>query len=54
VATKFILATLSGVFLILGMTRLLRDGGKLKPAAKSWLWVGSIFGVVSLWLFKHV
>ena len=53
-ATKFILAALSGVFLILGITRLLRDAGKLKPAAKSWLLVGGIFGVVSLWLFKHV
>jgi uncharacterized membrane protein YdcZ (DUF606 family) len=53
VATKFILGVLSAVFLVLGVTRLLRDGGTLKPAAKSWLLIGGIFGAVSVWLFNY-
>lgn len=53
VTTKVMLAGLSVVFLVLGIARLLRDGGKLKPAAKTWLLIGSIFGVVSIWLFNY-
>lgn len=51
---KLLLPILSGVFLVLGIARVLRDGGKLKPAAKTWLLIGCIFGAVSVWLFNYV
>lgn len=50
-ATKYVLAALGAVFLILGATRFVRDGRRITPASKSWLLVGAIFLGVSLWSF---
>jgi hypothetical protein len=51
-AAKYILGVLSVVFLGLGGTRLARDAGRFGPASKTWLLVGVIFAVVSVWLWR--
>ena len=50
-ATKYILAVLSVVFLILGIRRLGRDAGRSHPQSRTWLLIGVIFGAVSAWFF---
>jgi uncharacterized membrane protein HdeD (DUF308 family) len=50
-AAKYILAALAVVFLIAGVMRVLRDGGKAHPQSKTWLLIAAIFGGVSAWLF---
>jgi hypothetical protein len=39
------------VFLGLGLLRLLRDGGKSHPQSRAWLLTGTIFALVSAWLW---
>jgi hypothetical protein len=51
VATKYILAALSAVFLILAIGRIARGGKAAHPQSRTWLIIGIIFGVVSAWLF---
>jgi hypothetical protein len=51
VATKYILAALSIVFLVLAIARLARGGGAAHPQTRTWLIIGVIFGAVSAWLF---
>ena len=46
----YILGALSVVFLVLAARRILRDGGVSHPQSRTWLIVGSVFGVISLWL----
>ncbi|HVO48909.1 MAG TPA: hypothetical protein VMT29_21510 [Steroidobacteraceae bacterium] len=46
--TRYVFGCLSLVFLILGFTRLVREG-RLVPAARTWLILGVIFGIVSGW-----
>ena len=46
---KYILASLSLVFLVAGLARLVRDG-HLTPSSRTWLTVATLFGVVSIWL----
>jgi hypothetical protein len=48
-AAKYILAALAGAFLIAGAVR--RVSGDRGPQSRTWLLVGSIFALVSLWLF---
>ena len=50
-ATKYILAALSAVFLILAVSRMARGGAAAHPQVRTWLIIGIIFGVVSAWLF---
>lgn len=50
-ATKYILAALSVVFLILAISRMARSGGAAHPQSRTWLIIGIIFGAVSAWLF---
>jgi hypothetical protein len=47
---KYILAALSVVFLTLAVMRL-RAAGIGHPQVRAWLIVGSVFAVVSAWLF---
>lgn len=47
--TKYILGGLGLVFLIAAIVRLARDGGKIGPAAKTWLIIGAIFTAVAAW-----
>ncbi|MGH8137953.1 MAG: hypothetical protein ACREVV_07130 [Steroidobacteraceae bacterium] len=51
---RYILGSLSVVFLVLGATRALREG-HVGPAARTWLMIGAIFGAVSIgsWLFAR-
>jgi len=51
VATKYILAALSVVFLILAVSRMARGGGAAHPQSRTWLLIGVIFAAVSAWLF---
>jgi DMSO reductase anchor subunit len=48
---RYILSLLAGVFLVFGGLRVMREGGRLDPAARTWLLIAVIFGVVSLWLW---
>lgn len=48
--TKYILAALAAVFLILGLVRAVR-AGVTHPQARTWLLIGIIFSAVSAWLF---
>jgi hypothetical protein len=50
-AAKYILGVLSVVFLVLAATRVARGGGASHPQTRTWLLVGVIFAVVSVWLF---
>ncbi|HVQ16106.1 MAG TPA: hypothetical protein VMS40_21040 [Vicinamibacterales bacterium] len=50
-ATKYILAALSVVFLILAVSRMARGGGAAHPQSRTWLLIGVIFAAVSAWLF---
>lgn len=38
------------IFGVVGLGRLLRAGGKLDPAARTWLLMAVIFVLVSIWL----
>ena len=49
-AANSILGCLAVVFLVLGVLRSVRDG-QIGPAARTWLMIGVIFGVVSVWLW---
>jgi drug/metabolite transporter (DMT)-like permease len=51
VAAKYILAGLALAFLVAGVLRLARDGGRTHPQSRTWLLIGAIFGGVSAWLF---
>jgi hypothetical protein len=44
----YILGCLGVVFTVLGAVRLLRERGR-RPAARTWLLIGAIFLVASLW-----
>lgn len=44
----YILGLLAVVFLVLGSLRSVRDG-QVGPAARTWLMIGVIFGVVTVW-----
>ena len=48
---QYILAILACVLLTLGTIGLVT--GRPRPQARTWLLVGSIFGLVSLWLFAR-
>ena len=50
-AAKYILAALAFVFLIAGVARIVRDGGRTHPQSRTWLLIAAIFGGVSVWLF---
>jgi hypothetical protein len=45
---RYILGGLAVVFLILAGTRLVRDRGRMGPAARTWLLIGLIFAVISI------
>jgi hypothetical protein len=48
---KYILAVLAAVFLIAAtLRRVSGDGG---PQSRTWLLIGGIFALVSLWLFTR-
>jgi hypothetical protein len=51
-AAKYILACLSVVFLVISTRRIVRDGGRVTPASRTWLTIGIIFALVSgyLWM----
>jgi hypothetical protein len=52
VSARYILGTLAVVFLLLGVARMVRDGGRMDGAARTWLLIGVIFGAVSVWLWQ--
>lgn len=47
---RYILGGLAVVFLVLGGLRSAEEG-KIGPAARTWLMIGVIFGVVSVWIW---
>jgi hypothetical protein len=47
---QYVLGCLAGVFLVLGGLKSLREGN-VGPAARTWLMIGVIFGVVSAWIW---
>ncbi len=48
---KYVLATLSAVFLLLAIARLVRDGGRTHPQSRTWLFIGVAFALISGYLF---
>lgn len=50
-AARYILGLLAIVFLTLGSVRSIRDR-QIGPAARTWLLIGLIFGIVSAWLWS--
>ena len=50
-AAKYILVLASAIFLLLAIARIVKDGMHIGPASRTWLIVGCIFGLVSLWLW---
>lgn len=53
-AAKYILAVLAVVFWLLSLGRIVRDGGRVGPAARSWLIIAVVFSAVSAWLWFGV
>jgi len=53
VATKYILAGLALAFLIGGAVRLFGDPVRARPQGRTWLLIGIIFGLVTVWLFSQ-
>jgi hypothetical protein len=51
VATKYILAALAAIFLVLGLARIARRGHVAHPQSRTFLLIAIIFGAVSAWLF---
>jgi hypothetical protein len=47
---KYILAAVGAVFLLLALGRIVKDGGRVGPASRTWLIIAIVFGAVSLWL----
>jgi hypothetical protein len=50
-ATKYILAVLGAIFLVLAVGCIMRDGGQIGPVSRTWLSVAFVFGAVGLWLW---
>lgn len=50
-ATKYILAVLSLVFLTMAAARMMRNASDTAGQARTWLIVGVTFAVISGWLF---
>jgi hypothetical protein len=50
-AARYILAALGALFLILAALGLVT--GRPRPQTRTWLLVGGIFTLVSLWLFSR-
>ena len=50
---KYILGVLALAFLAAAAAKLVRNGGALTPQSRTWMLVGAIFGIVSLWLFTR-
>jgi hypothetical protein len=51
VAAKYILAIVAACFLIAAIRRVAYDAGRFHAKTRTWLLVGSIFAVVSAFLF---
>lgn len=47
---KWILGVLAALFLLLAAVRIMRDGGRIVNAGRTWLIVGVVFAVVACWL----
>ena len=52
-AAKYILVVVAAVFLLAALIRLVRDGGHIGPASRTWMLVAVIFAMVSTWLWIH-
>jgi hypothetical protein len=50
-AAKYILAALSALFLALAGWRMVGGAAASHPQARTWLIIGVIFALVSVWLF---
>gem|GEM_PF-620499 len=51
VIAKYILTALAVLFLAAALLRRARDGGRIGPAARTWLIIAVFFGTVSAWLW---
>jgi hypothetical protein len=48
---RHIFPVLAAAFLVFGGLRVVRAGGRIDPASRTWLLIAVIFGAVSLWLW---
>jgi len=51
VSTQLILAFGAAVFFVLATIRVVRNGARIDPAARTWLLIATFFGLVSVWLW---
>jgi hypothetical protein len=51
--TSIVFAVAAAAFLLLAVVRLIRDHGRLAPAARIWLLIGAVFAVVAASLFMN-
>lgn len=51
---KYILGALALVFFAATISRLVRNGNHMDPAARTWLTIGIIFAAVSAWLWISI
>ncbi|HYP84234.1 hypothetical protein [Variovorax sp.] len=49
---RHILTIVAAAFLAAALVRLVRDGGRLGPASRTWLLVALVFGGISAWLWR--
>jgi hypothetical protein len=48
---RYAFPAIATLFIVLGLLRLVRDRGKAHPQSKTWLLTGTIFALVSAWLW---
>lgn len=48
-SARWVIGALAILFLILAAARIVRDGGRVEPAARTWLLIALIFAAVTLW-----
>jgi len=50
-AAKYILIFVAAIFLLAALFRIVRDGGRIRSASRTWLLIAIIFTAVSAWLW---
>ena len=48
---RYILPVIAAAFFVFAALRVMRAGGRIDPASRTWLLIAVIFGAVSLWLW---
>jgi len=52
-AAKYVLSVMAMIFMMLSAARIVRDGGRIAPASRTWLTIGIIFALVGGYLWMN-